>query len=139
VLETRDLDAAIRRRRECATCGRRFTTFERVESGPLYVVKRDGRREAFDRAKVLRGVRIACEKRPVPLEAMERLTDEVERDLVARGEAEVPSTRIGDLVIERLLALDPIAYIRFASVYREMKTLEAIRREVDHLLDDAQC
>src|SRR5262249_4852160 len=138
VLETRDLDAAIRRRRECTTCGRRFTTFERVESGPLYVVKRDGRREVFDRAKVMRGVRIACEKRPVSLEAMEHLADSVERDLIARGEAEVPSTRIGDLVIERLLALDPIAYIRFASVYREMKTLEAVRREVDHLLKSAR-
>ena len=181
VLETRDLDDAIRRRRECGGCGRRFTTFERVEAlvcpscthpetrligwspwgkdgaelrrfrecpqcghrftstervdaVPLLVVKRDGRREAYDRAKVLRGVRIACEKRPVSLEAVEGLADAVERDLFALGPAEVPSTRIGDLVIEHLLALDPIAYIRFASVYREMKTLEAIRREVDTLL-----
>ena len=99
------------------------------------MVKRDGRREPFDRAKVLRGVRIACEKRPVSLEEIEALADAVERDLVAAGEAEVPSTRVGDLVIQRLLHLDPIAYIRFASVYREMKTLEAIGREVQGLLD----
>jgi transcriptional repressor NrdR len=136
VLETRDLDDAIRRRRECAVCGRRFTTFERIDALRLFVVKRDGRREPYDRTKVLRGVRIACEKRPVPLEDIERLADAVERDLVAAGEAEVPSTRVGDLVIRRLLDLDPIAYIRFASVYREMKNLEAIRREVDLLLGD---
>jgi transcriptional repressor NrdR len=136
VLETRDLDDAIRRRRECAVCGRRFTTFERIDALRLYVVKRDGRREPYDRAKVLRGVHIACEKRPVPLEDIERLADAVERELVAAGEAEVPSTRVGDLVIRRLLDLDPIAYIRFASVYREMKNLEAIRREVDLLLGD---
>ena len=136
VLETRDLDEAIRRRRECAVCGRRFTTFERIDVLRLYVLKRDGRREPYDRSKVLRGVRIACEKRPVSLEAIERLGDAVERDLIAAGEAEVPSTRVGDLVLQRLLELDPIAYIRFASVYREMKTLEAIRREVDHLLGD---
>jgi transcriptional repressor NrdR len=136
VLETRDLDEAIRRRRECAVCGRRFTTFERIDVLRLYVVKRDGRREPYDRGKVLRGVRIACEKRPVPLDAIERLGDAVERELVAAGEAEVPSTRVGDLIIQRLLPLDPIAYIRFASVYREMKTLEAIRREVDSLLGD---
>jgi transcriptional repressor NrdR len=135
VLETRDLEDAIRRRRECAVCGRRFTTFERIDALRLYVVKRDGRREPFDRAKVLRGVRIACEKRPVSLEEIEALADAVERDLVAAGEAEVPSTRVGDLVIQRLLHLDPIAYIRFASVYREMKTLEAIGREVQGLLD----
>jgi transcriptional repressor NrdR len=136
VLETRDLDEAIRRRRECAVCGRRFTTFERIDVLRLYVVKRDGRREPYDRGKVLRGVRIACEKRPVSLDAIERLGDAVERELVAAGEAEVPSTRVGDLIIQRLLQLDPIAYIRFASVYREMKTLEAIRREVDSLLGD---
>jgi transcriptional repressor NrdR len=136
VLETRDLDEAIRRRRECAVCGRRFTTFERIDVLRLYVVKRDGRREPYDRGKVLRGVRIACEKRPVSLDAIERLGDAVERDLIAAGEAEVPSTRVGDLIIQRLLQLDPIAYIRFASVYREMKTLEAIRREVDSLLGD---
>ncbi|HVG96233.1 MAG TPA: transcriptional regulator NrdR [Chloroflexota bacterium] len=136
VLETRDLDEAIRRRRECAVCGRRFTTFERIDVLRLYVLKRDGRREPYDRGKVLRGVRIACEKRPVSLDAIERLGDAVERDLIAAGEAEVPSTRVGDLIIQRLLELDPIAYIRFASVYREMKTLEAIRREVDSLLGD---
>ena len=135
VLETRDLDEAIRRRRECAVCGRRFTTFERIDVLRLYVLKRDGRREPYDRGKVLRGVRIACEKRPVSLERSSP-GDAVERDLIAAGEAEVPSTRVGDLIIQRLLELDPIAYIRFASVYREMKTLEAIGREVEGLLDE---
>src|SRR6266542_334162 len=178
VLETRDLDDAIRRRRECGACGHRFTTLERSEALPcprcgtaetrvigwggeprslrrnrecphcghrfsttervdaltLLVVKRDGRREPYDRNKVLRGVRIACEKRPVPLEAIERLADTVERDLAQSGRSEVPATQVGDLVIKHLLALDPIAYIRFASVYREMKNLEAIRHEVDRLL-----
>jgi transcriptional repressor NrdR len=182
VLETRDLDDAIRRRRECGACAHRFTTFERSEAVPcarcgtaetrligwgetaaglrrqrecpacghrfsttervdaitLLVVKRDGRREEFDRAKILRGLRIACEKRPVSQDALERLAAAVERDLAAGGAVEVPSTRIGDLVIQHLVHLDPIAYIRFASVYREMKNLEAIRREVDHLLAQEQ-
>ena len=126
---------AMRRNRECPTCSHRFTTTERVDAVTLWVSKRDGRREQYDRNKILRGVRIACEKRPVSLEAIERMVDAVERDLARAGEGELPSTRIGDLVIKHLLALDPIAYIRFASVYREMKTLEAIRREVEHLLE----
>ncbi|MGH2356089.1 MAG: transcriptional regulator NrdR [Chloroflexota bacterium] len=138
VLETRDREAAIRRRRECGGCGHRFTTTERIDTVTVSVVKRDGRREAYDRNKVLRGVRIACEKRPVPVDAIERLADSVERDLAASGEAEVSSTRVGDLVIKRLLALDQIAYIRFASVYREMKNLEAIRREVESLMAQEQ-
>ncbi|CAA9281283.1 MAG: Ribonucleotide reductase transcriptional regulator NrdR [uncultured Chloroflexi bacterium] len=135
VLETREGDNAIRRRRRCEACGRRFSTTERIDATTLLVVKRDGRREEYDRAKVLRGVRIACEKRPIPAETIERLADEVERDLARDGAAEAPSTRVGDLVIEKLLALDPIAYIRFASVYRDMATLEAIRRELDALLE----
>lgn len=126
--------SGLRRNRECPACGHRFSTTERVDSVALLVVKRDGRREEYDRNKVLRGVRLACEKRAVPLESIEQLADHVEHDLARTAGGEVPSTRIGDLVIERLLALDPIAYIRFASIYREMKNLEAIRREVDRLL-----
>ncbi|MBI3970482.1 MAG: transcriptional repressor NrdR [Chloroflexi bacterium] len=125
---------SLRRQRECPACGHRFSTTERVDAVTLWVIKRDGRREEYDRAKISRGVRIACEKRPVSLEAVERLVDTVERELAHSGEVEIASTRIGDLVIAHLRALDPIAYIRFASVYREMKTLEAIRREVEMLL-----
>jgi transcriptional repressor NrdR len=134
VLETRDRDQVIRRRRECAACGHRFTTTERIDAVALLVVKRDGRREEYDRNKVLRGVRIASEKRPIGVEAIEGLVDAVERDLAATGASEVASTVVGDLVIKHLLALDPIAYIRFASVYREMRNLEAIRHELDVLL-----
>lgn len=134
VLETRDRDQVIRRRRECAACGRRFTTTERIDAVALLVVKRDGRREEYDRNKVLRGVRIASEKRPIGVEAIEGLVDAVERDLASTGATEVASTAVGDLVIKHLLALDPIAYIRFASVYREMRNLEAIRHELDVLL-----
>jgi len=138
VLETRDADEAIKRRRRCESCGNRFNTTERVDAVTLLVVKRDARREEYDRNKVLRGVGIACEKRPIPLEAVEGLVDDVERDLARDGVSEVQSTRVGDLVIKHLLALDPIAYIRFASVYREMKNLEAIRHELDLLLEQGQ-
>ena len=130
--------AGLRRQRECPTCSHRFSTTERVDAVALLVVKRDGRREEFDRGKILRGLRIACEKRPVSQDDLERLAAAVEREVAACGEAEVPSTRIGDRVIQHLLALDPIAYIRFASVYRDMKTLGAIRRELDHLLAQGQ-
>jgi transcriptional repressor NrdR len=105
-----------------------------VDPVARFVVKRDGRREPFDRGKILRGLRIACEKRPVSQDALERLAAAVEREVAAQGDMEVPSTRIGDVVMQRLLALDPIAYIRFASVYRDMRNLEAMRRELDHLL-----
>jgi transcriptional repressor NrdR len=134
VLETRELDDAIRRRRECATCGTRFSTTERVDAATLWVVKRDGRREQYDRQKIIGGVRIACQKRPISLDAIERLTSQVEHDLARLGQREVPSTQIGDLVMKHLLTLDPIAYIRFASVYRDMRNLEAIRGELDALL-----
>ena len=135
MLETRDRDQVIRRRRECAACGHRFTTTERIDAVALLVVKRDGRREEYDRNKVLRGVRIASEKRPISVEQLEALVDSVERDLAASGATEVASTEVGDLVIKHLLELDPIAYIRFASVYREMSNLQAIRHELDVLLE----
>src|SRR5919108_3660372 len=112
--------AGLRRQRECLACSHRFSTTERVDAVALLVVKRDGRREEFDRGKILRGLRIACEKRPVSQDDLERLAAVVEREVAACGAAEVPSTRIGDLVIQNLLTLDPIAYIRFASVYRDM-------------------
>lgn len=136
VLDSRPTEegAAIRRRRECPRCRERFTTYERVEHTPLWVVKKDGRRELFNPDKVLAGVLTACEKRPVSLEQLQSLVREVERELRSRYDREVPSREIGELVMERLRALDDIAYVRFASVYREFRDLETLRREVERLL-----
>lgn len=136
VLESRHADegAAIRRRRECLTCGRRFTTMERAEEAPLVVIKKDGRREAFDRNKILSGVLRACEKRPVRMEDVERLVAEVEREVRSTLEREVPSKLIGELVMERLRALDGVAYVRFASVYREFKDVHEFREQLEKLL-----
>jgi transcriptional repressor NrdR len=116
--------AAIRRRRECLGCGRRFTTYERSEEELPAVVKKDGRREGFDRNKVIGGMRRACEKRPIPLADLERIADRLERFLVDGGDREVESRRIGEWVMERLRELDGIAYVRFASVYREFKDVD---------------
>lgn len=113
--------AAIRRRRECLQCGRRFTTYERSEDELPLVVKKDGRREPFDRHKVIGGMRRACEKRPVPLPVLERTADALERMLVESSDREIESRRIGEWVMERLRELDGVAYVRFASVYREFK------------------
>jgi transcriptional repressor NrdR len=135
VIDSRDLDdaATIRRRRECPTCGARFTTYERIESARLVVVKSDGTRQEFDRSKLVAGLRKALTRRPVPDDAAERLGDEIETTLRASGVAEVPSARIGELAQERLRATDQIAYIRFASVYRSFEDLEELKREVDEL------
>lgn len=116
--------AVVRRRRECLACGKRFTTYERVEEAPLRVVKKDGTRVAFDREKVLAGVRKACEKRPVSAEQMEELVSSVEDDINKNYEREVPTRAIGEMVMERLKTLDSVAYVRFASVYREFKDPE---------------
>ncbi|MCG0239334.1 MAG: transcriptional regulator NrdR [Firmicutes bacterium] len=136
VLESRPVDEgmATRRRRECLACGRRFTTMERVEEAPLVVVKKDGRREAFDRNKILAGVLRACEKRPVRIEDLERLVMEVEAELREGLEREVPSARIGELVMERLRHLDGVAYVRFASVYRQFKDVKEFREQLERLL-----
>jgi transcriptional repressor NrdR len=136
VIESRHTeDDSIRRRRECTACGRRFNTFERIEVPPLIVVKRDGRREAFDRNKLLSGVLKACEKRPVALAEVERLVDEVERDLRSSLEREVPSVEIGERVMERLRQLDGVAYVRFASVYRQFKDVAEFKEQLERLLD----
>ena len=123
----------IRRRRECEQCARRFTTYERVEEVLPLVVKKDGRREMFDRQKLLSGLRRACEKRAVPLQKLEEIVDGIERDLIDSGEKEVPSPRIGERVMSRLRALDEIAYVRFASVYRSFRDLDEFREELDRL------
>ena len=113
--------AAIRRRRQCEQCGERFTTFERVQLRELYVVKSQDRREPFDRGKLERSIAIACRKRPVTADQIERLAMSVQRQLEQSGESEVPSSRIGALVMEGLKGLDPVAYIRFASVYKDFR------------------
>jgi transcriptional repressor NrdR len=135
VLDSRPAEegSSIRRRRECPSCGRRFTTYERVEAPALLVVKRDGRREPFDRAKVLGGLVKARGKRPIPTEVLEALAAEVEREVRNSGEPEVSSSRIGELVMERLRAVDEVAFVRFASEYRRFQDVESIVEEVARL------
>lgn len=136
VIESRPAadEEAVRRRRECLACGRRFTTMERVEVPPLIVVKKDGRRERFNRDKLLTGVLKACEKRPVPLEMIEKLADDIERDLRSSLDQEVPSVVIGERVMEKLRHIDGVAYVRFASVYREFKDINEFREQLEQLL-----
>ena len=124
----------IRRRRECLSCKRRFTTYERIEELLPLIVKKDGRREAFDREKVLAGLKKACEKRPVPVEKIEELVTSIERRLQELGEKEVPSTTIGALVMEKLPALDEVAYVRFASVYRSFRDIAEFMSELTDIL-----
>jgi transcriptional repressor NrdR len=127
---------AIRRRRECLECGRRFTTYEKLEDVPVMVVKKDGRRERFDRKKLLEGMLTACEKRSVPLQRLELICDEVEGLAQDRQEREIATTEIGELVVERLRDLDDVAYVRFASVYRQFKDINAFMSELKALLDE---
>ena len=130
--ETEDM-RVIRRRRECPKCEKRFTTYERVELLDLFVIKKDGRREAFDRKKLLVGIERACEKRPISHDAIETMVDEIEGELRGMDKAEVPSKRIGRMVMKKLKTLDKVAYIRFASVYYSFEDLEAFERELDKL------
>lgn len=121
---------AIRRRRECENCGFRFTTFERMERSPILIVKKDGNREEFNREKLLRGIRRACEKRPISAEEQEAIVNHVERKVRDKGNSEIESTVIGEFVMEELAELDDVAYIRFASVYREFKDIEVFMKEM---------
>ena len=125
---------ATRRRRECAGCGRRFTTYERIEEILPHVVKKDGRREPFDRKKILEGVSRACQKRPVSAEQVEALVTAVERELQELGEREIRTTAIGEAVMKRLRALDEVAYVRFASVYRAFRDVAEFMNELEHLV-----
>ncbi len=137
VLDSRPTDdGAIRRRRECLSCGRRFTTYERVEEIPMMVVKKDGKRQVFDRAKVLNGVMRACEKRPVSFEEMDSLVKDIETEISSKMENEVSTTAIGQMVMERLKALDEVAYVRFASVYRSFKDINTFMAELEALLKE---
>jgi transcriptional repressor NrdR len=134
VIDSREAGDGIRRRRQCLGCGARFTTYERLQPASLFVIKKDERREEFDREKLLAGIRKACEKRPLPTGTVDKLVDDIETELYQGGRAEVPSEVIGDMVIERLKKLDHIAYIRFASVYREFADITTLKEEVDTLL-----
>ena len=138
VIDSRPADegSSIRRRRECLSCGKRFTTYETVESLPMVVVKKDGSRQSFERRKVLGGMIRACEKRPVPLADLEKIAAEIEQDLQNSMEREISTEAIGEKVMERLKSVDQVAYVRFASVYRQFKDINTFMRELNKLLED---
>ncbi|WP_337549032.1 transcriptional regulator NrdR [Dysosmobacter welbionis] len=138
VIDSRPADenSSIRRRRECLSCGKRFTTYETVESLPMVVVKKDGSRQSFDRRKVLGGMIRACEKRPVPLAELEKIAEEIEQDLQNSMEREISTAAIGENVRERLRNVDQGAYVRFASVYRQFKDIDTFMTELNKLLAD---
>jgi transcriptional repressor NrdR len=133
VIDSRSLDEVVRRRRKCLACNTRFTTYERVQPHDIFVIKKDGRREEFSRDKLFLGIRKACEKRPLPTGTIDKFVDSIEAELYKAGKSEVSSSYIGDLVMEGLKKLDHIAYIRFASVYREFADIGALKQEVDNL------
>ena len=136
VIDSRPADenASIRRRRECLSCAKRFTTYETVESLPMVVIKKDGSRQSFDRQKVLRGMIRACEKRPVPLAELERIAAEIEQELQNSMEREIHTEAVGEKVMDRLRKVDQVAYVRFASVYRQFKDLDTFMAELNKLL-----
>ncbi|MFH1032467.1 MAG: transcriptional regulator NrdR [Chloroflexota bacterium] len=134
VIDSRDVNESVRRRRQCLNCGYRFTTYERLQPASLFVIKKDQRQEEFNKDKLLSGLRKACEKRPLPTGAIDKLADEIEAELYRQGKAEIPSRVIGDIVMDRLKKLDYIAYIRFASVYRDFTDITALKQEIDNLL-----
>lgn len=136
VLDSRPVNEAksIRRRRECEECGHRFTTFEMVEESPLLVIKKDGTREEFSREKILRGMVRACEKRPVPLDTLEKIVDRTLHELRSSGKSEILSKDIGELVMKSLYDVDEVSYVRFASVYRQFKDINVFIKELEELL-----
>src|SRR5260370_27821272 len=136
VVDWRDSDPgeSIRRRRECLQCSKRFTTYERIEAVPLYVMKKDGRREDFDRAKLFSGLMKATAKREISPSVVERIVDEIESELRTRGKTEIPSREVGELVMDKLRGLDEGAYIRFSSLYRSFMDLQERKQEIDQLL-----
>lgn len=138
VVDSRPADegSSIRRRRECLSCEKRFTTYETVESLPMVVIKKDGSRQSFDRNKVMSGLIRACEKRPVSINTLEEIVTEIEQVLQNEMEREVSSAEIGELVMERLKKVDEVAYVRFASVYRQFKDINTFMRELNKLLAD---
>jgi transcriptional repressor NrdR len=137
VIDSRDASDGVRRRRQCLQCDLRFTTYERLERSSLFVIKKDGRREDFKRDKLLRGIQIAFQKRPVPAGTPDTLTDLIENELYQLGKTEIPSATIGDVVMANLKKLDHIAYIRFASIYRDFEDITMLKEEVDNLAGHA--
>ncbi len=133
VVDSRDISDEVRRRRQCLKCGARFTTYERIQAVSLFVIKKDERREEFNREKLIAGIRKACEKRPLPSGAVDKVVDDIEAELYRLGKTEIASTVIGDMVMERLKKLDQIAYIRFASVYRDFTDITILKEAVDNL------
>jgi len=138
VIDTRDAEGGIRRRRECEECERRFTTYERVAPLRLMVVKRDGRREPFERNKIVSGIQIACAKRPVETEAIEELVSSIEQELYHRGTREITSREIGEMVMLGLRKLDDVAYIRFATIYRHFADVDDLAEEIEELVERRQ-
>ena len=137
VIDSRPADdnASIRRRRQCETCGKRFTTYEKLETMPLMIVKKDNSREPYDRSKIEAGIIRSCHKRPVSSEQISNLVDQIENALFAKEEREISSSVIGELVMEKLKDLDPVAYVRFASVYREFKDVDTFMQALTKLLE----
>ncbi|GFN35981.1 transcriptional regulator NrdR [Tepidimicrobium xylanilyticum] len=138
VVDSRPTDEgqAIRRRRECLKCSKRFTTYEKIERIPLIVVKKDGNRQTYDRNKILNGILKACEKRPVPLEVIEDMVNEIEKELYNSMEKEVTTQYIGELVMDKLKTVDEVSYVRFASVYRQFKDINTFMDELKKLLNE---
>ena len=138
VVDSRPADegSSIRRRRECLQCEKRFTTYETVESLPMVVIKKDGSRQSFDRSKVLRGIQRSCEKRPVPVADMERMALEIEQELQNSMEREIRTEDVGEKVMDRLRKVDQVAYVRFASVYRQFKDINTFMSELNKLLSE---
>ena len=133
VLDSRDVDDGVRRRRQCLSCDSRFTTYERIQKSGLFVIKKDKRRELFDKSKLLNGIRKAFEKRPVAANVINKVADDIENELYKQGKQEVSSTVIGDMVMGHLKQIDQIAYIRFASIYRDFADITRLKQEVDNL------
>jgi transcriptional repressor NrdR len=127
---------SVRRRRECLSCQRRFTTYEKIEELPYMIVKKDGSRQPFDSQKLLKGIMKACEKRPIPISRLEEVVEELETKLQERPEKEMTASEVGQYVMERLKSLDKVAYVRFASVYREFKDVMEFKQELEHLLKE---
>jgi transcriptional repressor NrdR len=137
VIDSRDVNDGIRRRRQCLQCNSRFTTYERLQPASLFIMKKDQRREEFSREKLLMGIRKACEKRPLPSGTVDEIVNDIEAELFRLGKTEIASALVGDMVMARLKSLDHIAYLRFASVYREFADITTLREEIDTLASTA--
>jgi transcriptional repressor NrdR len=133
--ESREGDV-IRRRRQCTACERRFTSYEKIDEQPFQVIKRDERREPYDRAKLMQGLQVACRKRPIPAAQLDRIADEIEAEMQESGDREISSRRLGNMVMEKLRELDEVAYVRFASVYRRFEDVEQFVRELHQLKEE---